>query len=248
MRVLYVTPAARHVTAITTPLAEAEFACETTADADDAFELAKGPPPFDAILLDQVPRDALAWLRRVRNSKIKTPVIVLSTHQDIAWKIASLNTGADDFLALPCDPGELVARLHAVIRRSVGYAQSVVRIGPLVISLTRRAVLVAGRPVHLAPNEYKLLELLAMRLRGRPVSKDDYLTHAYAPNDDEPAGKILDVMVCKLRKKLRDAGAPDCIVTEWGSGYRLTAPAAPPTPLPPPRNPVRHPEFAASPP
>jgi two-component system cell cycle response regulator CtrA len=156
----------------------------------------------------------------LRASKVKIPVLILSGMQKIEEKIKGLNCGADDYLTKPFNKAELIARIQAVVRRSKGHSESVVRFDKVAINFDTRTVTVAGMQVHLTNKEYAMLELLAMR-RGTVLSKATFLNHLYG-NLDEPEMKIIDVFICKLRKKLADAsGGTNYIATVWGRGYIL---------------------------
>jgi two-component system cell cycle response regulator CtrA len=121
----------------------------------------------------------------------------------------------------------LVARIHAIIRRSKGHAQSVIRTGKVTVNLDAKTVEVAGQSVHLTGKEYQMLELLSLR-KGTTLTKEMFLNHLYG-GMDEPELKIIDVFICKLRKKLAEATAgQNYIETVWGRGYVLRDPAVMP--------------------
>ncbi len=132
--------------------------------------------------------------------------------------------GADDFITKPFDKAELLARMQAVVRRSKGFSQPTLRVGPLVLNLDSREVTVDGRTVHLTGKEYAILELLVLR-KGMVLTKEAFLNHLYG-GMDEPEMKIIDVFVCKLRKKLAQAGGESLIGTVWGRGYMIREPVA----------------------
>ena len=135
-----------------------------------------------------------------------------------------LGLGADDYLTKPFHRDEVVARIHAIVRRSRGHAQSVVTIGNLVVNLDEKSVEVGRARVHLTGKEYQILEILALR-KGTTLSKEMFLNHLYG-GMDEPELKIIDVFICKLRKKLANAsGGRDYIETVWGRGYMLREPS-----------------------
>lgn len=119
----------------------------------------------------------------------------------------------------PYDAGELVARLQAVMRRSRGFAEPKLRVGNLELDLNGKNVTVDGAPLHLTGKEYAILELLVIR-KGSVLTKDAFLNHLYG-GIDEPEMKIIDVFICKLRRKLQNVGAGNLIATVWGRGYIL---------------------------
>jgi two-component system cell cycle response regulator CtrA len=163
-------------------------------------------------------------LRQLRQLRINTPVLILSGDGETGSKVTGLAAGADDYVTKPFDKAELMARVHALVRRSQGHAQSVIVTGPVSIDLAARTVAVNGRRVPLTGKEYAILEMLSLR-KGMTLTKEMFLTHLYGGRD-EPELKIIDVFVCKLRKKLHLAGAPatGCIETVWGRGYALRDP------------------------
>src|SRR3978361_2435430 len=176
---------------------------------------------YDLILLDLMLPDMEGYevVRRMRLARLATPVIVLSATCDPQAKVKAFAVGADDFVTKPFDDAELVARTQAILRRSKGYSEPTLRVGPLQLNLNSREVLVNDCPVHLTAKEYAILELLVLR-KGVVVSKEAFLNHLYG-GKDEPEMKIIDVFTCKLRKKLQIAGAGDLINTVWARGYML---------------------------
>ncbi|MDX1737759.1 MAG: response regulator transcription factor [Alphaproteobacteria bacterium] len=180
---------------------------------------------YDLIILDiMLPdMDGYEVLRGLRDAKVSTPVLILSGLTEMDDKIKGLGFGADDYLTKPFDKRELIARIQAIIRRSKGHAQSVVNVGSLSINFNTQLVSVDGNDVHLTGKEYSILELLAMRL-GTTLTKDVFLNHLYG-GIDEPETKIIDVFVCKLRKKIANAAhGKNYIETIWGRGYVLRDP------------------------
>lgn len=176
---------------------------------------------YDIMVLDLMLPDIEGYevIRRVRASRLQTPIMVLSGLSRPEARVKALGVGADDYLVKPFDRAELVARMQAVIRRSKGFCQSVLQIGPMMLNLDTHDVTINGRPVRLTGKEYQVLELLALR-RGTILSKDAFLNHLYG-GMDEPEMKIIDVFICKLRKKLTVAGGRGLIGTIWGQGYIL---------------------------
>jgi two-component system cell cycle response regulator CtrA len=138
-------------------------------------------------------------------------------------KVKGLGVGADDYMTKPFHKDELVARIHAIVRRSKGHAQSVIQTGDLVVNLDTKTVEVGGQRVHLTGKEYQMLELLSLR-KGTTLTKEMFLNHLYG-GMDEPELKIIDVFICKLRKKLANASeGRNFIETVWGRGYVLREP------------------------
>jgi len=180
---------------------------------------------YDLILLDLNLPDVSGFevLRSLRVSKVKTPILILSGHAGIEDKVKGLGLGADDYLTKPFHKDELVARIHAVVRRSQGHAESVVQVGDLTVNLDAKTAEIAGERVPLTGKEYQMLEYLSLR-KGSTVTKEMFLGQLYG-GMDEPEIKIIDVFICKLRKKLADASnGKDYIETVWGRGYILREP------------------------
>ena len=181
---------------------------------------------YDLILLDLNLPDMNGHevLRQLRMSKIDTPILILTGADDTENKIRSFGFGADDYLTKPFHREELVARIHAIIRRSKGHAQSIIKTGMIDVNLDAKTVEVKGTPVHLTGKEYQMLELLSLR-KGTTLTKEMFLNHLYG-GMDEPELKIIDVFICKLRKKLAEAtGGENYIETVWGRGYVLREPS-----------------------
>jgi two-component system cell cycle response regulator CtrA len=177
---------------------------------------------YDIILLDLNLPDVSGYevLRTLRVSKVATPILILSGLGNIEDKVRGLGFGADDYMTKPFHKDELVARINAIVRRSKGHAQSIIRTGELAVNLDTKTVEVASQRVHLTGKEYQMLELLSLR-KGTTLTKEMFLNHLYG-GMDEPELKIIDVFICKLRKKLSAAtGGKNYIETVWGRGYVL---------------------------
>ena len=179
---------------------------------------------YDILVLDLMLPDIDGYevIRRMRLSRNRTPVLVLSGLTQPQAKVKALGLGADDFMTKPFDKSELLARVQAVIRRSKGFSQPKLHVGPLQLDLDSKEVFVSGRQVHLTGKEYAILELMVLR-KGMVLTKEAFLNHLYG-GIDEPEVKIIDVFVCKLRKKLQQAGAENMIGTVWGRGYMIREP------------------------
>jgi two-component system cell cycle response regulator CtrA len=179
---------------------------------------------YDIILMDSDLPDMSGQkvLEKMRTSGVKTPVMMLSEDHSTKSIVTALGMGADDFLTKPFHKDEMIARIHAIVRRSNGHANNVINIGPLEINLNRREASADGSVVGLTGREYDVLEVLALN-KGQNVSKAMILEHLYG-GVNEPEQKIVDVYACKVRKKLEDvqAGTGKLIETIWGKGYRLS--------------------------
>ncbi|WP_424833701.1 response regulator transcription factor CtrA [Ruegeria sp.] len=182
---------------------------------------------YDLILLDLNLPDMNGHevLRQLRIARVETPILILSGADDTESKIKGFGFGADDYLTKPFYREELVARIHAIIRRSKGHSQSIINTGRVAVNLDAKTVEVEGKTVHLTGKEYQMLELLSLR-KGTTLTKEMFLNHLYG-GMDEPELKIIDVFICKLRKKLSNAtGGQNYIETVWGRGYVLRDPQA----------------------
>jgi two-component system cell cycle response regulator CtrA len=200
------------------------FIVDSTDLGEDGLEIGK-LYDYDIILLDLMLPDIDGYevLRRLRAARVNTPVLILSGLSELDNKLKGLGFGADDYLTKPFDRRELVARIQAIVRRSKGHSDSIIRTGRLAVNLDARTVEVDGQPVHVTGKEFAILELLSLR-KGTTLTKEMFLNHLYG-GIDEPELKIIDVFVCKLRKKLSKAtGGDGCIETAWGRGYVLRDP------------------------
>jgi two-component system cell cycle response regulator CtrA len=226
MRVLIATADVFAAASIQVALADENWICDTIDIGEDDFWFST-VNDYDIILLDLiVPAvDGYKMLERLRIARVHTPILILSAHAEVSEKIKFLHCGADDFLTKPFDRRELTARILAIVRRSKGHAASMIRIGKLTINLDTRVVSVGDQPVHLSPKQYGILELLSLR-KGTVVREEVFLNHLYG-GMDEPESKIVDVLICQLRKKLAQAtGGSHYIETQWGQGYVLRDPVA----------------------
>ncbi|MDB2520028.1 response regulator transcription factor [Planktomarina temperata] len=205
-------------------LGHANFNVYTTDLGEEGIDLAK-LYDYDLILLDLVLPDINGHdvLRQLRVARIDTPILILSGETDTENKMRGFGSGADDYLTKPFHREELIARIHAIIRRSKGHSQSIIKTGDIELNLDGKTVEVRGNTVHLTGKEYQMLELLSLR-KGTTLTKEMFLNHLYG-GMDEPELKIIDVFICKLRKKLSEAtGRENHIETVWGRGYVLRDP------------------------
>ena len=224
MRVLLVEddPTTSH--SIEMMLTSAGMVLDTTDMGEDGLEIGK-LYDYDIIILDLMlpDMDGYEVLRRLRSSKVETPVLILSGLTEADKKVKGLGTGADDYLTKPFNKEELIARIHAIVRRSKGHSDSIIRTGKLSVNLDAHTVEVDDKPVHLTGKEYGILELLSLR-KGTTLTKEMFLNHLYN-GMDEPELKIIDVFVCKLRKKLSTVATDETYIhTVWGRGYVLRDP------------------------
>lgn len=221
MRILLIEDDGATAQSIELMLKSAGFNVYTTDLGDEGIGLSK-VYDHDIILLDLNLPDmsGYAVLRRLRVSKVKTPILILSGLAGIEDKVKALGFGADDYVTKPFHKDELIARINSIVRRSRGHAQSVIETDGLVVNLNTKTIAVNGTPVYLTLTEYKMLELLSLR-KGTTLSKEMFLTHLYS-GMDEPIQKIIDVFMCKIRKKLANAsGGKEYIETVWARGYVL---------------------------
>ncbi|MFN3582918.1 response regulator transcription factor CtrA [Phenylobacterium sp.] len=226
MRVLYVEDDSATAQAVELFLKAEGFNAYTTDLGEEGEELAR-LYDYDLILLDLNLPDigGLEVLRRIRAAKITTPVMILTGSSDIETKVRCFSAGADDCVAKPFHKDELLARIHAVVRRSKGHAQSVIKTGDITVNLDAKTVEVNGIRVHLTGKEYQMLELLSLR-KGMTLTKEVFMNHLYG-GMDEPELKVIDVFMCKLRKKIAAiTGGPHFIETVWGRGYVLRDPVS----------------------
>jgi two-component system cell cycle response regulator CtrA len=224
MRVLLVEDDISMAKSITLMLESEGFVCDTADLGEDGLEIGR-LYDYDIIILDLMLPDIDGYevLRRLRTARVATPILILSGLKEVGDKIKGFEFGADDYLTKPFDKGELVARIQAIVRRARGHSEAVIRTGELAVNLDAHSVEVDGQPLHLTGKEYGILELLSLR-KGSTLTKEMFLNHLYG-GMDEPEPKIVDVFMCKLRKKLREVGkGANYIETVWGQGYVLREP------------------------
>ena len=225
MRVLLIEDDSATAQSVELMLKSEGFNVYTTDLGEEGIDLGK-IYDYDIILLDLNLPDMSGFdvLRKLRISKVRSPILILSGLAGIEDKIKGLGFGADDYMTKPFHKDELVARIHAIVRRSKGHAQSLINTDDLCVNLHSKTVEINGARVYLTGKEYQMLELLALR-KGTTLSKEMFLSHLYG-GMDEPEMKIVDVFICKLRKKLASAsGGKDYIETIWGRGYVMRKPS-----------------------
>jgi len=221
MRVLLIEDDGATAQSIELMLKSESFNVYTTDLGEEGLDLGK-LYDYDIILLDLNLPDMSGFevLRSLRVSKVKTPILIISGLAGIENKVKGLGFGADDYMTKPFHKNEVVARIHAIVRRSKGHVQSVIQTGDLVVNLDTKTVEVSAQRVHLTGKEYQMLELLSLR-KGTTLTKEVFLNHLYG-GMDEPTQKVIDVFMCKLRRKLAEASnGKNYIETIWGRGYVL---------------------------
>ena len=219
MRVLLIEDDAQVAESIELMLRSSDFQVDVADMGEEGLEIGK-LYDYDIIILDLMlpDMDGYEVLQHLRASRVKTPVLILSGLKELDNKVKGLGYGADDYLTKPFEKKELLARLQAIIRRSAGHAASIIHVGPLEIHLGNKTVSCNGKRIPLTTKEYGIVELLALR-KGSVLPKEAFLNHLYN-GMDEPDTKVVDVFVCKIRKKLQDATGNSRIVeTVWGRGY-----------------------------
>jgi len=224
MRILLVEDDPTTAKSIEMMLTHANLNVYTTHMGEEGIDLAK-LYDYDLILLDLDLPDMSGHevLRQLRVARVETPILILTGEADTDSKIKGFGFGADDYMTKPFHREELVARIHAIIRRSQGHSQSIIHTGRIAVNLDAKTVEADGEPVHLTGKEYQMLELLSLR-KGTTLTKEMFLNHLYG-GMDEPELKIIDVFICKLRKKLSLAtDGENYIETVWGRGYVLREP------------------------
>lgn len=225
MRILLVEDDISTAKSIELVLASEGIVCDIAATGEEGVDFAK-MYEYDIIILDMMlpDQDGFEVLRKFRRNNVKTPVMILSGLTGSDSKVKGLGIGADDYVTKPFNRGELVARIQAIVRRSKGNASSKIKCGDITLDMETRTADIAGKSLNLTSKEYSILELLMLR-KGTPIKKETFLNHLYG-GIDEPEIKIIDVFVCKLRKKIEDvSGGHPYIETLWGRGYTIKDPS-----------------------
>lgn len=199
------------------------FVVDVARDGNEGFALAT-TRPYDALVLDILlpGRDGLSILRGLRERRMGVPVILLTARSELDERVEGLNLGADDYLTKPFHIEELIARLHAVIRRASGTPQNILEVGDLTMNLLTREVRRAGRSIELTQREFALLELL-MRAPGRVLTRVEVMERVWEYHFD-PGTNLVDVYIQRLRRKVDDGFPIKLIETIRGVGYRIRPP------------------------
>ncbi len=227
MHILYVEDEAKIADFVCQGLKEQGFLVDYCSDGNDGY-LRAIDHAYDAIVLDiMVPgKDGLAILKGLRQAGSNTPVLLLTARNELDDRLTGLNLGADDYLAKPFFVEELVARLHAVVRRSAGDRQNLLMAGTLTLDRLTRAVTCNEQVVELTSREFNLLEYL-MRSPGRVLTRTQILEHVWG-YDFNPSTNVVDVCIQRIRKKIDPIGGTGWIESVRGVGYRFCQPGATP--------------------
>ncbi len=221
MRALLILNADRHIERFAPLMSRNGFHVHVADGSDEAMKLAKLYRHDIIVIADELGDESgIDLLERLRTANVSTPAITLTRSVELSVKLAAFRAGTDDILSSPFSNDELVARVTAVIRRSRGHGMSRIQIGRLVVDVDAKVAEVDGERLQITNREYAVLELLALR-KGTTIAKDEFLSEIY-DGRDEPEPKIIDVFICKLRKKLAThCGSNPNIETIWGRGYVL---------------------------
>ena len=191
---------------------------DETSDPEDVFDLVK-LYDYDAVLL-RLSEDRLEDLDLVRKlhvARVRVPLVVVAHSMNEAARLRILQAGADDLIVDALSHEEVFIKIHNLIRRSRGFQNNTLCLGSVEINMNAKKIYVNGKPVTLTKKEYQIAEILALR-KGTVLSKEAILDHLYG-GLDEPNPKIIDVFICKIRRKLQSLGVDDFIETNWGRGY-----------------------------
>ncbi len=226
MRILHIEDDMATARSVEFMLKSEGFKIYTTGLGEEGVDLGK-LYDYDIILLDLNLPDIPGFevLESLRKAKVDTPVMIVSGNKDIDNKVRGLYLGADDYMTKPFHKDEMVARIHAIVRRSKGHSSSTIVTGDIEVNLDSKTINVAGVKGSFTGKEYQIMELLSLR-RGTTLDKEMLRNYLYG-GIDQPELKIIDVFICKLRKKILDMGAErHCIETVWGRGYVLRDPVS----------------------
>ena len=223
MRILVIEDEPKVARTLVKGLEADHFAVDLAGDGEEGLQLAT-EIDYDGIILDwNLPKlDGLTVLRKLRKSGSNMRILLLSARKDVSDRVCGLQAGADDYLVKPFSFEELLARVHALLRRPQELLDKL-SVEDLELDRMWHMVTRAGKPINLTQREYAVLELLFLK-QGVILNKGAFLTHLYC-GMDEPEMKIIDVFICKLRKKLANAShGRNYIETVWGRGYVLREP------------------------
>jgi two-component system OmpR family response regulator len=227
MNILYVEDEAKIASFVCAGLKEQGFVVDYCDNGNDGYARAL-EFEYDAIVLDiMVPgKDGLAILKGLRKEGISTPVILLTARNELDDRLSGLNLGADDYIAKPFFVEELIARIHAVVRRVSGERQNILRVDPLKLDRLTREVTCKSNDkeeaIELTAREFNLLEYL-MRSPGRVFTRTQILEHVWG-YDFNPNTNLIDVCIQRIRKKIDKVGGEECLESVRGVGYKFRKP------------------------
>lgn len=190
-------------------------------EGEEALQEITALPPYDVILLDVMlpEKDGFEVLREARKAGVDSPIIMLTVKSESKHKLRGFDLGADDYVTKPFRIEELMARVHALLRRSAGHAAPTVEIGPLVVNLSSQQARLGDEALELTSFEYRVLEYFLLH-PGQVVSKMELNEHLY-DEDADPDSNVIEVIIGRLRRKLDPAGEWQPIETLRGRGYRF---------------------------
>ena len=227
MHVLLIEDDALTASAIAETLATDGWTLDAAPDAESGLQRA-GQAHVDIIVMDRMlpGLDGLEAVARLRRAGVEKPILMLSALGRAEERVQGLDGGADDYLAKPFEPSELIARLRALYRRAGALAsQPILLHGDIELNVKARTAHRAGRHLALSPKEFELLKFL-MEHADEIVTRQMLLQHVWKLAFD-PQTNVIDVNLVRLRRKLDDGGAAPCLETVRGAGYRLRAPRVP---------------------
>jgi two-component system cell cycle response regulator CtrA len=218
MRILLVEHRTAPTNSLAASLRSEGLIAEVTDTGEEALELVRHYD-FDLLVLSLALPDmeGSTVIRRMRTAGRTTPVLAVCAGRNLRARTNALAAGADDVVDQDIDLTELVARIRAIVRRSRGHSQPRLQIGTVILNLEQQTVLANEASIPLTGKEFAILQLLMLR-KNMVMTKEAILAQLYG-GMDEPELKIIDVFVCKIRKKLAKAGLADFIGTVWGRGY-----------------------------
>lgn len=221
MRVLLVEDEPRLSRVIKKGLVEDGFAVDTAFDGEEGFFLATSET-YDVIVLDiMLPKlDGLEVCRRLRNKKIKTPILILTAKTSVDDKVAGLDSGADDYVTKPFAFIELRSRIHALLRRSAGETTPELTLLDLIVDPMKHTAIRAGEKIILTPKEFSILELL-LRHKDEVVTRTMITEHVWDYNF-EGMSNVVDVFVASLRRKIDKQSHHKLLHTIHGVGYKIS--------------------------
>lgn len=223
MHILFVEDESKIASFVEAGLKEQGFVVDYCDNGNDGYTRAMHNQ-YDAIVLDiMVPgKDGLFILKQLRQAGQNVPVILLTARNELDDRLQGLNLGADDYIAKPFFVEELIARIHAVVRRTTGERQNLLSVGPLKLDRLTREVTCNQQVVELTTREFNLLEYL-MRAPGRVLTRTQILEHVWG-YDFNPNTNVVDVCIQRIRKKIDSSSEPSWIESVRGVGYRFRKP------------------------